>query len=139
MKTNLGTTITQIRFSEIDAIRILDSMTAFTEWDGGSGESMIIYINPSTMQLFTQIFDLQRINLSEYPDDTIIRDIKFNINHYSKMHGLMVPLSTIMLCDEELNDLIFKIFFVALLDVQMDPDNELFIEQLAERIIVGEG
>lgn len=139
VKNNLGTTITQIRFSELDAIRILDSMTAFTEWGGGSGESMYIQINPNTTQLYDHIFYLQRLNLPEYPDDQIIRDIKFDVNSYSKMHGQMVPLTTILLCDEELNDLVFKIFFVALLDVQMDPDNEEIISQLAERIVVGEG
>lgn len=139
IKNNLGTTITQLRFSELDAIRILDCMTQFTEWQSGSGESMIIQINPNTLQMFNQYIDLFRLPSIDAVDEeeTIFRDIQLKINHYSVQHGLYVPLVTLNISDDELNDLIFKIFFVALLDVQMDPNNEIIVEQLASRIVIG--
>jgi len=140
IKNNLGTTITQLRFSEIDAIRILDCMTQFTEWGSGSGESMIIQINPNTLQMFNQFIDLFRLPGVEYINNDgneILRDIQLKINHYSPQHGLFAPLITLIISDDELNDLVFKIFFVALLDVQMDPDNEMIVDQLASRIVLG--
>lgn len=140
VKNNLGTTITEIRFSELDAVRILDAMTAFLEVREGYGDSTIIYINPNNSMLENYMFDLEVIplpkNMMNDEEPLKDRDIRFNINVYSPFMGKICTLATMLLSGEELNNLAYSIFFVGLLDAEVDPDTGELVNEIGSRIMM---
>lgn len=123
IKNNIGINIMKISFSEIDAIRILDSMSQFLTFGGGFGESMTIYINPNNTRLESPVFEFYRVIL---PDNQLVeeggsnRDIRFKINQYSMVYRTDINLFTTFINEDELNELIFDIFFVGLIDIEFE-------------------
>lgn len=135
----IGVLITQIKFSEIDAIRILDSINNFLyDMDGGYGESMTIYMEtPNNLRMENKIIYLERIIVDEekeYKENNIIRNIKFQILQYSSFHETLIPIITILVGTEELEDFAFKIFFYSLIDIdipiQYDQQLENFVQNM---------
>ena len=135
----IGVHIIQIKFSEIDAVRILDAINTFLyDWDGGVGESMSIYIDPSNLRLEHEIIYLERLRTNDMNDEYIethtIRDISFQIRQYSSFHQTLITILNLTLGTEELEELAFDIFFYSLIDIdiptQYDQQLENFVQNL---------
>ena len=119
VKNNLGTTITEIRFSEIDAVRILDAMTFFlTEGSYGYGDSMLIELNTSNSNLNYPYFNFEVVNYTpdSYIEDDMLeeRNIKFDVKINSPFYRKNQVLCTIFMNHNELNELIFDIYLISL-------------------------
>ena len=119
VKNNLGTTITEIRFSEIDAVRILDAMTFFlTEGSYGCGDSMLIELNTSNSNLNYPYFNFEVVNYTpdSYIEDDMLeeRNIKFDLKINSPFYRKNQVLCTIFMNHNELDELIFDIYLISL-------------------------
>ena len=123
--TNLGTKLLELRFNEIDALRILDCFAVYSnEYPNEiDDDEMYIHINPNNTRLETHVIKLhrimqQRVYVNQYGQQvTHNDDIIFTISQVSNTHQNMVNLVSMNLSYEELDDLAFKLFFVGLIDI----------------------
>ena len=96
---NIGILITQLKFSEIDAIRILYAINEFQyEMECQTGSSMYIYINADNLRLDNKIIYLERLNITPIDDYESIpgykfRDISFKIVSSSTLYISDISLS----------------------------------------------
>lgn len=135
----IGVHIIQIKFSEIDAVRILDSINTFLyDWNGGSGESMTIYMEaPNNLRMENEIIYMERILVDEekeYKENNTIRDILFQIRQYSSFHETLIPIVTTVLGTEELENLAFQIFFYSLIDIDIPMQYNQQLENFVQNM-----
>ena len=139
---NIGILITQLKFSEIDAIRILDAINNFQyEMECQTGSSMYIYINANNLRLDNKIIFLERLNVCppddyEMIDKYYFRDISFKINQYSPFHQTIITIINIVLSQEELENLAFKLFFYTLIDIELPEKYNIELENLVQDLYI---
>ena len=139
IKNNLGVNIIDIKFSEIDAVRILDCISTFlVDFDACSGTSMTVYINPNGTRLECPIFDMIRINSSQFEmydeeSEEFSRDINFSVKQYSSIYGTIVNICNVLINDDELENLAFTIFFVGLIDLDVPDELRWEIDNIATK------
>ncbi len=140
---NLNVKLYETKFNEIDAIRILNSFQSFLDCEGQSYANFSIYLNnPSNPRLDVSYFFVQNIirdDIDELDENNNLnedyyRDILFQWNIYNTFQEKIVNILNIYLKEEELMELCFDIFFVALLDTQLDPIYQNDIDNLALRL-----
>ena len=146
----LGVPITEIIFNEIDACRILDSMDAFiNDMDHQTFSNMYIYTSVKNPTLSSHAFFLERLN-AYFPDDDDenktpqnwdlinqdVRDVLLQVKQYNPVHQIMLDMVSIQLSDEELYNLMYAIYFVALIDIYDLPEvQELGLENVLTNLM----
>ena len=139
---NIGILLAQLKFSEIDAIRILDSINEFQyEMECQTGSSELIYINANNLRLDNKMIYLERLNVCPPDDYEIIpgyrfRDINFRINQYSPFHQTIINIVNIVLSTEELEELSFKLFFYTLIDIDLPEKYNIELENLVQELFI---
>lgn len=146
----LGIPITEIIFNEIDACRILDSIDSFiNDMDSQTFSNMYIYTSVKNPTLSSHAFFLERLNVY-FPDDNEInrtpqnwdpinldvRDVLLQVKQYNPVHQIMLDMVSIQLSDEELYNLMYAIYFVALIDIYDLPEvQELGLENVLTNLM----
>ena len=124
IKNELKITLASIKFTEIDAIRILSGFVDFCNpmWEFGGTNIVYIDINPNntTMEKYTIV--LEEIPLGELPG------VLFKINKYHPYYQSIATVCTMVLTFEQLNDLAFHLFFALLIDIEVpvEYDEQMF-------------
>lgn len=145
----LGIPVTELKFSEIDACRILDSMNSFIhDFEHQCYSDMYIYLSTKNPTLSYNMIYLQRLP-AYFPDDddqnqnyvnydynhNDIRDVLFQIKQYNPVHGNIIDLLSIQISDEELSDLMFGIFFCSLIDIEIPTGQESVVENVVQNLM----
>lgn len=120
---NINIKICEFNFSEIDAIRILDEIANFNEYCYQTYDSTDIFINPSNTDGICYMIDIENIFETEErtlygKPITINNDVRLKILEYGREEW--VPVVTMKLSLDELNDFAFTIFFYSLIDLDID-------------------
>ena len=115
VKNNLGITLDVAKFTELDAIRILDSFVYFHEPDYISDDHNVVYIDiaPHTTNMEYRTIVLEQI-LSG-PTTSVL----FTLQKYNPYYQQIVPIVKIPMTYEQLNDLAFHLFFAILIDIEI--------------------
>lgn len=137
----LGVELYKISFNEIEAVRILDQLNWFlyeTEQQLYSSttiqlESNIQYNTIDYIELLWDDIDEQ--NPFYYKSYEYLRNIKFTISSHNNQFGTIVPICTIYLSDEELNDFMFKLYFISLIDVELQQSYENELENVLSNLV----
>lgn len=129
IKNNLGIIISNIMFSEIDAVRILDCMDSFIyDFEEESYSSYTIELNP-----LNPIFDIPIIYLLRLLDEVEIiddediegncRDILFTLRSYSFQYKNSMDILKFYLSNDELSDLIKSMYHISFDGLNINPEN----------------
>lgn len=146
IKDILGVIITQISFSELDAIRILDSINVFLyDMDNQTLSDMSIYIDPNNGRLETNILYMIRDDIlrSEFYNNPYYvnemtgtyRDVKFELRKYSPYQETIIPILTFYISNEELNDFMFAIYFTCLIDIEIPTEYISSMEYIVQNLV----
>lgn len=146
IKDILGVIITQISFSELDAIRILDSINVFLyDMDNQTLSDMAIYIDPNNGRLETNILYMIRDDIlrSEFYNNPYYvnemtgtyRDVKFELRKYSPYQETIIPILTFYISNEELNDFMFAIYFTCLIDIEIPTEYISSMEYIVQNLV----
>lgn len=146
IKDILGVIITQISFSELDAIRILDSINVFLyDMDNQTLSDMSIYIDPNNGRLETNILYMIRDDIlrSEFYNNPYYvnemtgtyRDVKFELRKYSPYQETIIPILTFYISNEELNDFVFAIYFTCLIDIEIPAEYISSMEYIVQNLV----
>lgn len=144
IENEIGIKILELRFSEIDAVRILDNIEVFCGGDEfyNEGENFIIPINPTNTSLNSYMIYLENI----YKVDTlkignntktIYKDIAFKIKQYNPLDGSLIDRVSMLLSYEDINDLAFKLFFECLIDIDFPENYDKTLDRIDEYISNG--
>lgn len=143
----IGNPITELRFNEFDAIRILYAIAVFPEEYFQTYDSCPIYVNYNSAEghiiTLENIFGVDNYGCSgidivppsQVYDIEKSKDVAFTISYYSSMNESMANLVYMELTHEELADLAFHIFFECLIDIDLPNQCELELEEI-ERFIL---
>jgi len=120
----IGIELYMLRFNELDAIRILDSINFFQyETSGGIGDSMLIAINPSNTTLnvpymnFVWTSGLEE-DLENPTDDYYdIRDIEFTVFQENMTNQFRSIIIKTNISENTLDEFVFGIYFIGLIDI----------------------
>ena len=136
-----------LRVSEIELSILIDSIDFFTyEMTDAREFSNIIYSfntnsDMSTPQLVLQRIDaLQTFNQSDdteidpnepYYDEVYdeVRDIQFTIQKYNAFYQTIAPVCTFYISNEELCDFAYDLFFVGLIDLDVNAIQDLISDK----------
>ena len=138
----LGVELYKISFNEIEAVRILDQFNWFlyeTERQLYSSitiqlESNIQYNTIDYIELLWDDIDNENpFYHNEFEGYT--RDIKFTISSHNNQFGTIVPICTMYLSSEELNDFMFKLYFISLIDVELQQSYENELENVLSNLV----
>lgn len=129
IKNDLRMPISKIVFSELDAIRILEGFMEFTNpmWEY-SNNTVWIDINPSS-SLEKYIIELSEIQIEDLPPTLI-----FKINKYHTIYQTTVPVVTMNLTFEQLNDLAFHLFFALLIDIEIPVEYDEIMYKIEDYV-----
>lgn len=129
IKNELRMPISKIVFSELDAIRILEGFIEFTNpmWEY-SNNTVWIDINPSS-SLEKYTIELSEIQIEDLPPTLI-----FKINKYHTIYQTVVPVVTMNLTFEQLNDLAFHLFFALLIDIDIPVEYDEIMYKIEDYV-----
>lgn len=118
VKNNLGIVLDVSKFTEIDAIKILDSFVYFNEPDYISDDHNVVYIDipPHDTNMETRTIVLEQI-LSG-PTTSVL----FTLQKYNPFYQQIVPIVKIPMTYEQLNDLAFHLFFALIIDLEVPEE-----------------
>lgn len=135
-----------LRLSEIELFILIDSIDFFTyEMTDARDFSNIIYSFNTNSDMSTPQLVLQRIDeiqaFNGDPDDIDpnepyydeihdnARDIQFTIQKYNAFYQTIAPVCTFYVSDEELCDFAYDLFFVGLIDLDLDAIQNLLADR----------
>lgn len=130
--------IITLRFSELDCIRILESIADFTTNYFQTFDSYVIYINPQNSNLEINMIYLENVHefFKDQNGNDIYRDIVFKIQTHR--YGDMIHDKVIMhMTYEELNNLSFSLFFNSIIDIDIDDQYQESLENIEDYILGG--
>lgn len=155
----IGIKMFNMRFNELDAVRILDNIQEFT---GGAytdtGCSFIIPINASntlmnSYQIYLEnIFELEDKTMkavgynptddyycdSDIDDRTYtFNDILLKIQQYNPMDERLINRVSIKLSYDEINDFAFTLFFVSIIDIDFPKEYEDVLNRIDTYVALG--
>ena len=115
VKNNLGIGIDTMKFTELDAIRILDSFVYFHEPDYISDDHNVVYIDipPCDTSMEHRTIVLEQI--LDGPTTSVL----FTLQKYNPFYQQIVPIVKMPMTYEQLNDLAFHLFFAILIDIEV--------------------
>ena len=125
--SSLGNMISEIRFNELDAIRIIDcSINAFLNEFYSYNDSMMIYINPNNPRMITNIIEIRNI-MDEEPhyqaysiNGTEIEEITVKFLQYSSATENIIPMVLMKLSVDQFEDFFYKMFFCTIMDIDLN-------------------
>ena len=129
IKNELRMPISKIVFSELDAIRILEAFIEFTNpmWEY-SDNTVYIDMNPSSsLEKYTIV--LEEIQTGDLPPTLL-----FKINKYHPIYQSIVPVVTMNLTFEQLNDLAFHLFFALLIDIEVPVEYDEIMYKIEDYV-----
>lgn len=108
---DVGVTITEIRFSEFDCVKIIGNIAEWIEevFEFGISDPFITHIGFDT----TRVNTLIEISVNEYD----LKPFTLKFKQFNPHIGIMSDISTIFLEYEELVDFCFRIFFACIIDL----------------------
>lgn len=133
------THLIDLRLSENDLFILIDEMDFFTyDMEDARPESNIIFPFHTDANMNTPQLVLERIDVeSEFKDDCDFikspyydktydapRDIRFIIRNYNSFYQTIAPICTFYLSNEELCNFAYDLFFVGLIDLDLDSIQE---------------
>ena len=129
IKNNLKMPISDIKFTELDCIRILEGFVDFVypEWYYNDN-TVYININPNS------VLDTYTIELSEIPIGDI-KGVLFKITKYNTIYQQVVPIVTIPMRFDQLQNLAFHLFFSLLIDIEVPIEYEEVIYKIEDYIL----
>ena len=126
----LGVILYTFRFSEIDAIRILDCIDEFQfDFNGEAYSNILIELSPNNTfgeipYLFFQWGGVDEYDYDKYLEEGLdgmnVPDILFEIRQYSPKQQTFVCLYRFCISEIILGNFAFAIFFTALIDIVQD-------------------
>lgn len=144
VKDIVGVEINRVYFSELDTIRLLDSMNMFMfEFECQLYSDMSVYLDPNNGRLETNIIHLLRDNIISYSDNPyfvnemrgINRDIRFELRKYCPTQETIIPILTFYVSNEELTDFMFIIYFSILIDIEIPLEYISSIESVVQNLV----
>lgn len=140
-KNNIGIILYTLRFNEIDAIRILDSMDQFQfEFECQTNSSQYIGINPMNTLLNAPYFYFEWGCVDELEYDSILSDnyedvpcITFKVREYSSQYQQMRDIISVSISENTFEEISFGIFFTGVIDIVMDLP--MSIQNDAENVV----
>lgn len=133
-----GVFIMTLRFSELDTIRILESIVDFYENYYQTYDSYYIYINPKNTFMENNIIYLENIHevINSPTGQEINYDVLFKIQTHQ--YGQTIFDKIVMkLSYDDLYDLTFHLFFNAIIDIDIDDKYIDKIEYIEDYILGG--
>lgn len=133
-----GVFIMTLRFSELDTIRILESIVDFYENYYQTYDSYYIYINPKNTFMENNIIYLENIHevINSPTGQEINHDVLFKIQTHQ--YGQTIFDKIVMkLSYDDLYDLTFHLFFNAIIDIDIDDKYIDQIEYIEDYILGG--
>lgn len=129
IKNNLKMPISEIKFTELDCIRILEGFVDFVypEWYYNDN-TVYIAINPNGN------LDTYTIELSEIPIGDI-KGVLFKITKYNTIYQQVVPVVTIPMEFVQLQNLAFHLFFSLLIDIEVPVEYEEVMYKIEDYIL----
>ena len=142
-----------LRLSEIELSILIDSIDFFTyEMTDARDFSNIIYSFNTNSDMSTPQLVLQRVDVLQFfenPDDTDddidpeansnnpyydniyneCRDIQFTIQKYNAFYQTIAPVCTFFISSEELCDFAYDLFFVGLIDLDVNAIQDLLSDR----------
>lgn len=115
VKNNLGIVLDTLKFTELDAIRILDSFVYFNEPDYISDDHNVVYIDISPQDTSMEHRTIVLEQILSGPMTSVL----FTLQKYNPFHQQIVPIVKIPMTYEQLNDLAFHLFFAILIDIEI--------------------
>ena len=144
IKDIVGVEIIKIYFSELDTIRILDSMNTFLfDFECQTYSDISIYLDPNNGRLETNIIYLLRDDINPYYNNPyfvnemrgINRDIRFELRKYCPTQESIIPILTFYASNEELTDFMFIMYFCILIDLDVPPEYISSIESIVQNLV----
>lgn len=153
---SIGNCISKMKSTEIGVITILDSLLNFSDEDMMHFEpysSYTIQLDPSSAMIMPTICVLRDGNIygkieETVPDDQFpvnhylfnddldeFREIVFSIDHFDMTSRRTVTVVRFNLCDYELEEFCFILFFGVLIDIDVPPKYMSDIEYIASRLL----
>ena len=132
----VGVLVKTIRFDEIMALSICDSIADYIDIVNSKvpSENYMIYINPNNFRFESYIISLDKTTAPIKDMNGDERNIVFALKQYSPYYENMITIFTLYLSSEQLENLLYAIFFVGLIDAELPyPYNEN-LDDLAARI-----
>lgn len=129
------THLIDLRLSEIDLFILIDEIDFFVyEMEDARVESNVIFPFHTDANMNTPQLVLERVDVeSEFKNDCDFikssyydktheapRDIRFIIRNYNSFYQTIVPICTFYLSNEELCNFAYDLFFVGLIDLDLD-------------------
>jgi hypothetical protein len=144
IENNIGIKILELRFSELDAVRILDNIEVFCNGEVyyQVQDNFIIPINPNNTSLnsfiiyLENVYDVETVTVGNNTK-TIYNDISFKIKQYNPLDGSLIDRVSMLLSYEDINDLAFKLFFECLIDIDFPKDMDPVLERIDDYISNG--
>lgn len=144
VENTIGTKVLELRFNELDAVRILDNIEEFCGGDVyyQKGENFIIPVSTTDTSLNSYTIYLENIFEDNYiagNGKEIYRDILFKIKQYNPIENITIDRVTIVLGYEDICDLAFKLFFEAIIDIDFPDSMNLFdtLNRIDEYVSMG--
>lgn len=131
----MGIKIYSVSFNQIDAIRILDAIQFFIEYESGYGDSYQIDLNPGNPNATQPTLFLERSNVEAQSPDGDYMDINFTIYEYNYTLGCMKPMVSTIVHDLALSELVYEIYFLALLDEEVPTQYMDQVENITSGIL----
>lgn len=129
VKNNLNMSICTINFSELDAIRILEGFVEFSNPTFfNSNNYVYIPMNPN-IGLDTYSIEIEQVKFGE------LYGCLFKINKYNPIQEMVVPVLSIPLTFEQLQDLAFHIFFSLLIDIEVPVEYDEAMFSIEDYVI----
>lgn len=155
----IGIKMFEMKFSELDAIRILDNIQEFAGGDMyyQTGDGFIIPINAKNTLLDS--YEIQLEYIYEVEDKTmsainydptekydpsmcdnsrfVYRDILMKIVQYNPIENRLITRVTIKLDCDEINDFAFKLFFASIMDIDFPEEYGDVLDKIDYYVSIG--
>lgn len=115
VKNNLGINLDTLKFTELDAIRILDSFVYFNSPDYISDDHNVVYIDIHPQDTSMEFRTIVLEQILSGPTTSVL----FTLQKYNPFYQQIVPIVKIPMTYEQLNDLAFHLFFAILIDIEV--------------------